>query len=313
MSVPELAAEDSFIRWVSKGENHQRWAHWQEQNPEKSKVIAEAKQIVQSIASLPSNVLSSQEKNDLWNNINLSIQQRSSSKRVKTYSFIRWSLVAAAVLALLVWINTLQGTQEIMAQAGDKKEITLPESSHVILNADTRIIYKKEKFTDQRELTMKGEAFFQVEPGSSFTVKTEHGTVTVLGTSFNVISRPGIFEVSCYTGKVRVTNSADKMLEIAAGEKVIDKKPDMELSTFTPTVTPSWTEGKFLFDNEPLSVVMDELERQYDVRVHLPANLQDVKYTGLFESGNLQNALHIITWPLHLRYKMKGKSVVISE
>ena len=54
MSVPELAGEDSFIRWVTKGENDQRWSHWLDQDPERTKIISEAKLIVQALSVLPS-------------------------------------------------------------------------------------------------------------------------------------------------------------------------------------------------------------------------------------------------------------------
>ena len=68
-----------------------------------------------------------------------------------------------------------------------------------------------------------------------------------------------------------------------------------------------------MFDNQPLSDVIEELERQYDIRVNLDAGLEDLRYTGLFEAGNLDNALSLITWPLHLKSTIKGKTVTISR
>jgi len=314
MSVPELAGEDSFIRWVTKGENDQRWSHWLDQDPERTKIISEAKQIVQALSVLPSTEIDPHDKSALWTRIHHSIHHRSSSPVRKKYSLLSWSIAAAAAIALLLWINTLRGTEKLVAQAGDKREFTLPESSEVMLNADSRIIYHKANFTADRELTLKGEAFFKVKPGSSFTVKTDWGNITVLGTSFNVIARPERFEVSCHTGKVRVTNLSGQQREITAGEMVIDeKKPTLTLKEFTPAALPSWTEGKFIFNDQPLSVVFAELERQYKVRVELPADLRNMRYTGPFESGNLTNALHIITWPLILQYEVKGNTVVISK
>ena len=65
--------------------------------------------------------------------------------------------------------------------------------------------------------------------------------------------------------------------------------------------------------NQPLVDVISELERQYDINVKLEAGLKDLKYTGLFESGNLDSALYLITWPLHLKSSTKGKTVTISR
>ena len=72
-------------------------------------------------------------------------------------------------------------------------------------------------------------------------------------------------------------------------------------------------EGKFSYENQPLSEVINELERQYDIDIKLEHGLEDLKYTGLFESGDLDTALYLITWPLHLKSSTKGKKVTISR
>ena len=311
MTVPELAGEDAFISWVINGENHQSWIHWQHQNPEKKITVAEAEQIVKSVAAIPVSTISEAEKNEIWNKIQHSIQPQEPVRNI--YAFFRWSLAAAAALALLIWINSIRATERVIVEAGDKKEITLPESSNVVVNAESKVIFNKEKFADTRELKLDGEAFFKVNPGSRFTVRTDQGTVTVLGTSFNVVARPGRFEVSCHTGKVRVTNEANDQIEITAGEMVIEENDNLNVSTFVTTGTPAWIEGKFIFDNQELSVVFEELERQYDVEVELPNDLRNLRYTGLFESGNLTEALDLITWPRHLRYEVNGNKVIISK
>lgn len=311
MTVPELAGEDAFIRWVINGENHQSWIYWQQQNPEKKNTIAEAGQMVKSVVAIPVSAISETEKNEIWNKIRHSIQPQEPVRNI--YAFFRWSLAAAAALALLIWINSVRSTERVIVEAGDKKEISLPESSNVVVNAGSKIVFSKEKFAGTRELKLNGEAFFKVQPGSKFTVRTDQGTVTVLGTSFNVVARPGRFEVSCHTGKVRVTNESDDQIEITAGEKVVEEKEVLHVSRFVPTETPAWTEGKFIFDNQELSVVFEELERQYNIKVELPEDLRAVRYTGLFESGNLTEALDLITWPRHLRYEVKGNKVIISK
>lgn len=310
LSVTELAAEDAFIRWVIKGENDQQWILWQHNNPERAESIAEARQMIKSI-SFPIEQISPDETNELWNRINSSIQQQSQPASAKTYSIVRWSLATAAMLVLLIWVTTLQSAEKIIARTGEHKEILLPESSQVILNAGSKVIYHESKFADDRELRLDGEAFFEVSPGSKFTVRTDQGTVTVLGTSFNVISRQGRFEVSCYSGKVNVMIDENENQIIIAGERVFEKSHQLKKNTFTPSDKPHWTRGKFTFENQPLSIVIDELERQYNIKTILNKELLDVQYTGLFESGNLQTALYTITWPLHLQYEIKGKSVTI--
>ncbi|HUR31769.1 MAG TPA: hypothetical protein VMZ69_10090, partial [Saprospiraceae bacterium] len=132
MTVPELAGEDSFIRWVTKGENHQQWSAWQQNNPEKNEIIAQASIVVKSLVSTPESQIPDSEKTELWNKINSSIQKSTQSSSTKSYSLIRWSIAVAASLALLFWLNSFRGFERVTADNGENKEISLPESSHVI-------------------------------------------------------------------------------------------------------------------------------------------------------------------------------------
>ena len=309
MSAPELAGEDSFIRWIIKGENNEQWLQWQQAHPNVAETISEATTIVKSLSIINGPSLSAQEKESLWNRIDSSVAHTASP--AKKYSLIKWAMAAAATLALVVWINSIQ-PQRVYTGAGKHTEVVLPETSVVTVNAGSDISYKK-NFDRERIIHLSGEAFFKVKPGSTFKVITDHGTVTVLGTSFNVISRPGWFEVSCYTGKVLVENKAKASVEITPGEKAFIENDKLDEVTFTPGEKPEWMAGKFNFNNQPLSAVVSEFERQFGVEVDLAPGLEDLRYTGLFEKGDRENALYMITWPLHLKSETKGNRVSITR
>lgn len=228
----------------------------------------------------------------------------------------KWGLAAAVSFAFVVWFNKVTATDNVYAFFGETKEINLVDESIVILNAGSSITYKKRTFNGNRVLRLDGEAFFDVKPGSTFTVKTNYGSVVVLGTSFNVIAREGIFEVDCYTGKVRVQTNKTQNIVLTAGERSIENSNDQTLvrSTFLPSEGgPEWTKGKFVFENQPLLRVVSELERQYDIKVNLEKGLENKPYTGLFESGDINKALQLITEPLHLKSNVSGKTVNISS
>jgi ferric-dicitrate binding protein FerR (iron transport regulator) len=312
-----LAGEDSFIRWVRHGEGDAEWRNWIARHVEKQGTVEEARRIVLSLTgSVKDNLLPS-DKTELWDRIHHSIQsgaQQPSKKNLRP--LWTWGLAAAATLALFVWITNLTASEKSMAKAGEKKEVVLPEESEVILNAESSITYRDKSFDQDRELYLEGEAFFKVQKGSTFTVHTDYGTVTVLGTNFNVIARDGRFEVSCFTGKVKVETSSKDQQIITAGESATRNKSNTKLDRSTFDViaaTPEWMEGKFSYENQPLPDVIHELERQYDIKVRLEPGLEDLKYTGLFESGDLDTALYLITWPLHLKSSTKGKTVTISR
>ncbi len=313
----QLAGEDSFIRWVLHDEDEVQWRRLLEQSPELRNKTNEARQIVLSLTTAPVLTMPPIEANQLWNRIETSIKTKEvEHKTISLSPLWKWGLAAAASFALVVWFNKITARDHLFAQTGEKKEIKLTDESDVILNAGSMLSYKSTTFNQERVLHLDGEAFFNVKPGSTFTVKTDHGSVTVLGTSFNVISRDGIFEVNCYTGKVKVQTNKQKEVMITAGEASIENQNDQTLtkSVFLPAATgPEWLSGKFVFENQPLSRVISELERQYGIKVNLEKGLEHVPYTGLFESGDLSEALKLITWPLHLKSTISGKTVTISS
>jgi ferric-dicitrate binding protein FerR (iron transport regulator) len=316
-SSAQLAADESFIRWITLGEDRDQWENWLNENPDKKTIAEEARYIIKMMDGLSPDPWNDKSKNELLGRIKSTIAtNKNKSKFQKQYRLLRWSLTAAATFALVIWLVSENAVKNIVVHAGQKEEVQLPEMSIVTVNAGSRLRYNQSKFKTDREIRLEGEAFFKVNPGSKFTVTTLQGTVTVLGTSFNVISRPGQFEVSCYTGKVAVKQGQNDKVEITPGEKCYAGKLEekLQLKTFDASSTmPGWTQGKFTFDDQPLSVVVGELERQYDVTVKLAPGIEDMKYTGLFESGDLEKALSLITWPLHLKAQTSGKTISISR
>ncbi len=312
-----LAGEESFVRFVRHGENALVWKDWLNVHVDMQSTAKEARQIVLAFGQVPQAMLSEEDKKQLWYDIstNLSTEANSTSKS-KVKGIWTWALAAAASLALLFWFGSEAGKQNIYAEAGEHKELILPEESMVSINAGSRLTYNKKSFEKDRILHLEGEAFFNVEPGSTFKVLTNEGTVTVVGTSFNVLAREGRFEVRCYTGKVRVERNAANETMLTTGKRttVAADEGVLTLSEFNASVgKPEWTEGRFHFDNRPLTEVFGELERQYDVDVILSDGLGEIKYTGLFESGDLAEAIKLITWPLQLESTIKGKTITITR
>ena len=287
----QLAGEETFIRWVLHDESSDLWSRWLDQHPHIVQRTEEARRIVLSLTQALDHPFTLSDQKELWNRIDHSIQPGEKIEKPQPITRLwKWGLAAAATLALFFWMNTLLSSEKLNALTGEQKELRLPEESLVTLNAGSSVSYNRKSFDRDRVLELQGEAFFNVKPGSTFKVETDFGTVTVVGTSFNVVSRHDRFEVSCYTGKVKVENNKQVPLMIGAGERSIQNQADFTLRQFTfiPSgETPEWITGKFTFENQPLSIVIGELERQYDVKVKLETGLEDLPYTGLFEAGNL--------------------------
>jgi transmembrane sensor len=319
----QLAAEPQFISWIYEGTGDTEWREWIAANPHMEPIAQEARLIVNDLKQSQVYKISEGEKNDLWNRIEASVhpiqhaqREHAHNKQTRRRSIVRSVLAVAATLALIIWITLPKSEITTSIGAAEQKTITLPDQSSVTINAGSVVSYLPNKYDKKRTVKLDGEAFFEVEKGEQFIVETPCGSVTVLGTSFNVVARKDRFEVSCYTGKVKVENNKKQSQLLTPGQKALEQADHKTLSMqpFTAMdIKPEWTKGKFVFTGQSLRVVADELERQYAIQVLLEPGLDDLQYVGFFESGDLQEAVSLITWPLHLEAQIKNNAVSIAR
>lgn len=219
--------------------------------------------------------------------------------------------VAAAIAVIFVasyfYISTLD--ESVSTQYAERNEVRLPDNSEIILNADSRITYSEKNWDKERNISLQGEAFFKVAKGQKFTVATNDGLVTVLGTQFNVENRKGFFEVSCYEGLVSVIFNG-KETKLPAGNSFIAINGNV-LKTETPVnATPSWMSNESTFKSIPLNYVLDEFERQYNIEVKTQnVNLEQL-FTGSFSNTNINLALQSISTPSQIKYELEGNNVL---
>ena len=228
-------------------------------------------------------------------------------------------LAAAAAAVLLVGVSLFFGlyTRTIDCNIGEHLAYTLPDGSEVTLNAGSSISYNPFLWNMNRELSLEGEAFFEVNKGSTFTVTSAMGSTHVLGTSFNISTWNNRYEVYCATGKVKViahitreevTLSPTQFVRINGGMSLLKDKEAIQVL--------AWKKKKFHFTARPLSEVFDEMERQYNIVIELKAAEQaEQSYTGHFNySSNPEEALNLICAPFGFTFvKQATGSYLVSQ
>ncbi len=220
-----------------------------------------------------------------------------------------WSAAASvALIALLsaVYFYFAPAEKQIVAASkGQHFEYTLPDGSEIKVNADSKITFSASRFTKKRELELEGEAFFSVQKGKPFVVKTSVGTVEVLGTTLNVFARNNEFNVSCMTGKVKVT-VGEQSVTILPGEKVVwDNGVLKKMALPQGESEAGWVKGQFNFDNIPLISIFEEIERQFNVSISAQG-IEGRFYTGSFTNNKLAEALEMVCLPMDLDYEIKN-------
>ena len=159
---------------------------------------------------------------------------------------------------------------EVSTPAGTTTSITLSDGTQVLLGANSRLEYAKHFSAGKREVTLTGEARFNVakDAGRPFIVHTEQIQTQVLGTVFDVKAYPQTLpDVTLYEGKVEVSLNGTAPRLMQPGEQAfLNKEGKLQLEKASEE-TSKWAEGEFAFDNRELMAVMQEIGSWYNISV----------------------------------------------
>ena len=219
--------------------------------------------------------------------------------------------IAAAIAVIFAvsyfYINSLDVT--VTTQYAERNEVTLPDNSEIILNADSEISFSEKKWDENRRVALNGEAFFKVAKGKRFTVSTTSGEVTVLGTQFNVENRKNFFEVTCFEGLVSVTFK-EMTTKLPAGNSFLVIDGEVIKTDAPGSSVPSWVNNESSFKSIPLAYVINEFQRQYDIKVTTQNINLNQLFTGTFSNTNINLALQSISTPSGIKFKLEGNKVL---
>lgn len=227
-----------------------------------------------------------------------------------------WLFRVAAILILgfgmfFTYQNFSISTE--FAENGKQTTFTLPDNSEVVLNSGSAIEYKKRNWDDNRNLELDGEAYFRVAKGKKFQVNTDLGTVSVLGTQFNVKERNNRFDVTCYEGRVKVNYNQFEVI-ITKGETVSFENNEKIIHQTITIEKPLWTLNQMDFEKENLTNIIEEIERQYNITIESKNLQSDQLFTGKLPADNLNVALQIIASTYHLKInQLKPTSYSMKE
>ncbi|TYP96254.1 FecR family protein [Tenacibaculum adriaticum] len=220
-------------------------------------------------------------------------------------------VAAVLVIGLGTYFYSINRNTNYITSFAEKTEISLPDNSIVNLNAQSKLSFKKHKWNTKRNLKLEGEAFFKVEKGSTFNVITSSGTVTVLGTQFNVKQRNNYFEVICYEGSVQVAYK-NKYTKLKPGQSFLVINNTIT-NTSTANKQPLWLDNTSEFKSIPFKEVIAEFERQFNVNINTENVDINQLFTGKFSHNNINIAIQSITQPLQLKYEQTNKTITLKR
>lgn len=334
-NVSDFAADDFFIQWVKNptAARNQFWVNWLAENPEKQEIIQGAKKLV-VILSGDEDDIQNWELDEVWQKLSEARAHyeapETTGARVIPLRFWqrRATLIAAAVglLLLIAGITLFKLTYnppiEYATNYGEKRTIQLPDSSVVVLNANSRLtIPSKWTYNSPREVKLKGEAFFSVFHkinNQKFIVYTSDGIqVEVLGTEFNVSDRGSKSRVVLASGKVRLNiarTGNNKQVIMMPGElvEVPDKAGTITKREVNTALYTSWKDNKLVFDNTSLREIATILKEDYGYTIIFQDTaLADKKITAYLDAGSLNDILVTLSETLGIKITQKNQKIIM--
>ena len=249
-------------------------------------------------------------KEKVWENLVYQLDVPKVNHRIISLnSFFRIAAAASLLLLLSVTGFLRFYTKSVFTPNGQQISFLLPDGSKVQLNAKSEINFHPYWFNISRTVKLNGEGYFLVNKGKDFKVVSKLGETSVLGTSFNIFSRNNEYNVTCFTGKVRVVSmlNNERVLLNPNEKAFINKDGFLRFAQDADARTlKSWRDNMFVFTGSPIVSVLEEVERQYGIKIHYQAD-PGLTYTGNFSrSLSGKEVLELVCTELGIKFDAKS-------
>lgn len=318
-TAAELLLDESFLRYCNNAPDAdvQYWQSVRTQNPEVEKAL----ELFRMMQLRPAETL----KADARRRLEISLDTLERPQSMTTSATVRrlpWKWAAAAAILVLavtsyVIFRTTPVHYTTFAETGlqDRRELTLPDGTTVILNAASTLQLGDHFSKNNRQVFLTGEAYFDVKPDAAlpFIVETRKTATTVLGTAFKVRSYPADEQelVTLASGKVKVKAQATT-IALLPGEEAVYAGGAIKKTTYRQTDLQHWLERKVIFDKAGINQIISTLEEFYGLKVKLENRPSGtVMFTGVFNDQQLNVVLDAISFTNNFTYRLQDNEVLL--
>ena len=232
---------------------------------------------------------------------------------------------AVVLLCLSVWTAYLYmqpATIQTVSTLAETRTVHLPDGTSVTLNHYSSLSYPERFKSDNREVELSGEAYFEVakDKDKPFIVKTKEQSIEALGTKFNVSAYPtdSLLTTTLLEGSVLLTTQ--NLLHptvLKPNEQFVYNKRTRSalLQQVDANRFVSWTTGYYYFPEQSLEAILYRLSHVYGVQFTVKSEaLNRRTFTGTFYRGqSIKDIMEIIHLSIPVRYKIDDHHVTISE
>ncbi|MDR2533469.1 MAG: FecR domain-containing protein [Tannerellaceae bacterium] len=306
---------------------------WLQESPDNKTFFFQLKEIHDCL-TMPQNTFDAEATEKSWQSIQAKLNLPQPDKRRISVRFLKYIAVAAVAIVAGIIIGwyfntddsaTATSYNEIHVRKGSRpNSITLSDGTCIKLNAGSSLKYPSSFSGSQREVSVEGEAWFEVahDERAPFVVHLPRQTVTVHGTSFNVEAYPGedanivtlasgcISLESCganghIAGRITLWPGHRAHFNRSTGSVYVEDAD--------PEAAGLWIRGEYKFKDEPLEQIIKRLENHYGLDIRMADCLKQTRYTGAFAfSQSIGQILRIINHENRFRFHQEVDTIYIN-
>lgn len=204
----------------------------------------------------------------------------------------------------------------ISTPKGGKYKVVLPDETEVWLNAMSSIRFPTRFTGSNREVEITGEVYFDVTRNSDqpFWVRSDHQTVKVLGTEFNVkaYTDEQYIHTTLVEGSVLVETDSDQVQILPGQQAIYHQEAKLAVESVDTEMVIAWKDGLFQFWNTGLEDIMRQLSRWYDVDVSYLNENKDISFTGFISRDvTISKVLQMLEETGNIKFGLDGRQVVV--
>jgi transmembrane sensor len=244
--------------------------------------------------------------------------------RMRTYFRIAaMALIIIGLGSALIYLNStgVLSKNIVIASNNDQRniEVSLPDGSKIYLNRNSELSYSPNLGKTSRNVTLRGEAFFEIShnPSKPFVIDAGKAKVKVLGTSFNVITNNIKNEVEVFvkTGRVLLSdNSGNQSIVLDPGYiGTLDDKIPAKVLNNNPNYL-SWNTDLLEYEGQTLDIVFADLKKVHNIDIVADdPGISGRTLTGVFDKQPQDTIIRIICTTFNLSYEKEGSRYHLSN
>ena len=196
---------------------------------------------------------------------------------------------------------------------GNRRTITLADGTEVSLDAGSELSFPVAFSGSERIVKLKGRAYFKVRhnAGQPFVVKVKDLSVRDLGTEFNIdaYAEEPTIKTTLFEGSVKVNG-----ILLVPGEQAVSGNSGIGVQKADLVATGAWRNNDFVFRNQDLHAVMQQIARWYDVKIVYQDAPQDLRIrAAISRSRNISAVLQMIQETGKVSFRVEGRKVTVSK